>query len=86
LLQRVTDEIRSHDMIAKIGATQEGWDSVVRRHGLGDERSENGVPLVSFCAANYLAIVSQCFHIKTYINTPGLLLVGGSEIKSIMWQ
>ena len=55
----VTDEIPRHDMImmmgnwnAKIGATQEGEDGVVGRHGLGDERSENGVRFVSFCAAN----------------------------------
>ena len=67
-LQRLTDEIPSHDMIlmlgdwnAKIGATQEGEDGVVGRHGLGDERSENGVRFVSFCAANNLAIVSTMF-------------------------
>ena len=68
LLQRVTDEIPNHDTIlmlgdwnAKIGATQEGEDGVVGRHGLGDERSENGVRFVSFCAANNLAIVSTMF-------------------------
>ena len=61
LLQRVTDEIPSHDMIlmlgdwnAKIGATQEGEDGVVGQHGLGNERSENGVSFVSFCAAKQL--------------------------------
>ena len=68
LLQRVTDEIPRHDMImmmgdwnAKIGARQEGEDGVVGWHGLGDERSENGVRFVSFCAANNLAIVSTMF-------------------------
>ena len=68
LLQRVTDEIPRHDMImmmgdwnAKIGAPQEGEGGVVGRHGLGDERSENGVRFVSFCAANSLAIVSTMF-------------------------
>lgn len=68
LLQRVTDEIPRHDMImmmgdwnAKIGARQEGEDGVVGWHGLGDERSENGVCFVSFCATNNLAIVSTMF-------------------------
>ena len=68
LLERVTGEIPRHDMImmmgdwnAKIGATQEGQDGVVGRHGLGDERSGNGVRFVSFCVANNLAIVSTMF-------------------------
>ena len=46
------------DWNAKIGATQEGEDGVVGRHRLGDERSENGVRFVSFCAAYNLAFVS----------------------------
>ena len=49
------------DWNANIGATQEGENGVVDRHGLGDERSENGVRFVSFCAANNLAIVSTMF-------------------------
>ena len=49
------------DWNAKIGATQEGEDGVVGQHGLGHERSENGVRFVSFCAANSLAIVSTMF-------------------------
>ncbi|XP_028416570.1 craniofacial development protein 2-like [Dendronephthya gigantea] len=68
MLQKVTDKTPRHDMImmmgdwnAKIGAKQEGEDGVVGRHGLGDERSENGVRFVSFCAANNLAIVSTMF-------------------------
>ena len=68
MLQKVTDEIPRHDMImmmgdwnAKIGAKQEGENGVVGRHGFGDERSENGVRFVSFCAANNLAIVSTMF-------------------------
>ena len=49
------------DWNAKIGATQEGEDGVVGRHGLGVERSQNGFRFVSFCAANNLAIVSTMF-------------------------
>ena len=29
---------------------------------------------------------TTCFHTRTYTNTPGLLLTGGSEVKSITWQ
>ena len=58
------------DWKAKIRATQQGEDGVVGRHGLGDERSENGVPFVSFCAANNFAIVSTMFpHKKIHKNT-----------------
>ena len=70
LLQRVTDEISRHDMMmmgdwnAWIGAMQEGEDGVVGWHGLGDERSEDDVRFVSFCAANNLAIVSTMFPYK----------------------
>ena len=49
------------DWNAKIGATQEGEDGVVGRHGLGHEWSENGVRFVSFCAAKNVAIVSTMF-------------------------
>ena len=79
MLQRVADKIPRHDMImmmgdwnAKIGAKQEGENGVVGRHGFGDERSENGVRFVSFCAANNLAIVSTMFphkNIHKYIWT-----------------
>ena len=60
------------DWNAKIGATQEEEDGVVGRHEFGDERSENGVRFVSFCAANNLAIVSTMFphkNIHKYIWT-----------------
>ena len=68
LLQRVTDEIPKHEMIMMMGdwnamirAAQKGEDGVVGRHGLEDERLENGVCFVSFCAANNLAIASTIF-------------------------
>ena len=78
MLQVVTDDILRHDIVkmigdwnAKIGATQEGEDGVVGRHGLWDEQSENGVRFVSFCTANNLAIVSTMFPlIRTYTNPP----------------
>ena len=67
-LQKVLDAVPRHDMLlvmgdwnAKVGATQEGENSFVGKHGLICERNDNGYRFVSFCACDNLAITSTMF-------------------------
>ena len=68
LLQQVYDRTPRHDIIitmgdwnAKLGHQMEGENGVVGKHGLGNDRSDNGERFIEFCAANNMAITTTMF-------------------------
>ena len=66
-LQREVEETPRHDALivmgdlnAKIGEGNEGWEKVMRQHGLG-RMNENGERLATFCGNNDLVIGGSLF-------------------------
>ena len=66
-LQTVVDSVHKHDMLivmgdlnAKVGEDNEGYENIIRSHGVG-ERNDNGERLVDFCGLNNLVVTGTIF-------------------------